>query len=245
MISSIKSKINNEKKLFGLLEKTNQQNQRLKDFSYITSHNFRSSIANMLGLLTIIEEDRTNDTYFGMLQDTALKLNLAIDSINDLLNFEKDIASLERKPINLADIVNNVIVLNKKYVRDKKMNIDIDIPHDLTISTLPAYLQSILHNLISNAMKYGVTESNKKISIRAFSENDRTVLKVSDEGHGIDIKKYRNKMFQLGSRFHPDHETGHGMGLYMTKQQVEAIGGKISVDSEVNKGTTFTVIFNE
>lgn len=244
MLVNIRIRSHNERELHKLFSKTIEQNQRLKDFSYITSHNFRSSVANLVGLLTIIEDDPTNKEYFEMLKATALKLNLAIDAINDLLNFEKDISMLEKEEINLLEVVNDVILLNRKSATEKKIELNVDIPKNLTLRILPAYLQSILHNLITNAMKYGVTKDKRLIEISAKKEAKEVLLTVADQGRGIDLKRFGDKMFRLGSRFHPEEESGHGMGLYMTKQQIEAINGRIEVESEVNQGTKFKVYFN-
>ncbi len=244
MLVNIRIRTQNERELHKLFSKTIEQNQRLKDFSYITSHNFRSSVANLVGLLAIIEDDPGNKQYFEMLKATALKLNLAIDAINDLLNFEKDISKLDKKEINLREVIGDIIILNKKAALDKQIELELDVPEDLTLRILPAYLQSILHNLITNAMKYGVTKDRRKIKICAKKESKEVLLTVADQGRGIDLERYGSKMFQLGSRFHADEESGHGMGLYMTKQQVEAINGRIEVESELNKGTKFKVFFN-
>lgn len=244
MLVNIRIRTQNESELRKLFDKTIEQNQRLKDFSYITSHNFRSSVANLVGLLSIIEDDPENKEYFEMFKATALKLNLAIDAINDLLNFEKDIASLEKEEISLLGVVNDVILLNRKTATEKAIEFTVDIPNDLTIRILPAYLQSILHNLITNAMKYGVTEDRRKIEISAKKEANEVLLSVADQGRGIDLKRFQDKMFRLGSRFHPEEESGHGMGLYMTKQQIEAINGRIEVESEIDKGTKFMVYLN-
>lgn len=244
MLVNIRTRTSRERELQKLFNKTIEQNQRLKDFSYITSHNFRSSVANLLGLITIIEDDRSNDEFFGMLKDTALKLNLAIDSINDLLNFEKDIASLEKAECNLNEIISDVIILNKKTAREKGINFHVDVSKDLTLKALPAYLQSILHNLITNAMKYGVTTEQRNIYIAAEKKKEVVLLTVADDGVGIDLQRYGDKLFQLGSRFHAGMDSGHGMGLYITKQQIEAIGGRVEVESEINKGTKFKVYLN-
>ena len=241
MYVNIKERTQRETELRKLFNKTIEQNQRLKDFSYITSHNFRSSVANLMGLITLLEEDRTNDEFFEMMKETALKLNLAIDSINDLLNFEKDISELEKKDCNLLQVVSDIIILNKKTAKDKDINFDVKIANDLTVRVLPAYLQSIILNLVTNAMKYGVTSIKRNIYIKAEKEGELVVLTIADDGVGIDMERYGKKLFRLGSRFHADMDSGHGMGLYITKQQVEAIGGRIEVESEVNKGTKFKV----
>lgn len=244
MLANIRMRTASERELRKLFEKTIEQNQRLKDFSYITSHNFRSSVANLLGLITIIEDDRNNDEFFGMLKDTALKLNLAIDSINDLLNFEKDISALEKTDCSLSEIIADVIILNKKTAREKDISFLVDVPKDLKIKVLPAYLQSIMHNLVTNAMKYGVTAERRNIYIKAEKSEEVVLLTVADDGVGIDMERFGGKLFQLGSRFHAGMDSGHGMGLYITKQQIEAIGGRVEVESQVNKGTTFKVYLN-
>lgn len=244
MFVNIKERTYQEVELRKLFGKTVEQNQRLKDFSYITSHNFRSSVANLMGLITIIEEDRDNDEFFSMMKDTALKLNLAIDSINDLLNFEKDIASLEREDCSISEIVSDVLILNKKVAKEKDINFNVSIPLDLTVKVLPAYLQSIIHNLVTNAMKYGITSERRNIYIQAEKQEEVVLLEIADDGVGIDMERHGQKLFQLGSRFHPSMDSGHGMGLYITKQQIEAIGGSVEVESEVNRGTKFKVYLN-
>lgn len=244
MFVNIKKRTSREVELRKLFGTTVEQNQRLKDFSYITSHNFRSSVANLMGLITILEDDRSNDEFFGMMKDTALKLNLAIDSINDLLNFEKDVASLAKEDCSIAEIVSDILILNKKVAREKKINFEVSISPTLTVKVLPAYLQSIIHNLVTNAMKYGVTEEKRNIYIHAERQEEVVLLVVADDGVGIDLERFGEKLFQLGSRFHSDMDSGHGMGLYITKQQIEAIGGKVEVESEVNRGTKFKVYLN-
>ncbi len=241
MYTNIKERSFHEHELRKLFTKTVEQNQRLKDFSYITSHNFRSSVANLMGLITILDDDRSNDEFFVMMKETALKLNLAIDSINDLLNFEKDISALEKEDCNIFQTISDILILNKKTSKEKDISFQVDVPKDLTIKVLPAYLQSILHNLITNAMKYGVTPEKRNIFIKAEKVEELVLLSVADEGVGIDMKRYGEKLFRLGSRFHAGMDSGHGMGLYITKQQIEAIGGRVEVESTVNKGTKFKV----
>ena len=150
---------------------------------------------------------------------------------------------MDRQQTNVCNIINNVLELNNKVIKEKGLEIGIDIPPSLELNTIPVYLESIFHNLITNAIKYGTTETQKKIYISSRVHKKFVSLKVQDFGLGIDLKKYQDKVFKLGARFHSNEVDGHGMGLFMTKHQVEAMGGKIDVQSEVNKGTTFIVIF--
>ena len=97
---------------------------------------------------------------------------------------------------------------------------------------------------MSNAIKYRSDKRKLQITISTQRENHGVVLKISDNGMGIDLDNYGQKLFGLYQRFH-DHVGGKGMGLYLVKTQVEALGGSISVESKVDHGTTFTITFKE
>lgn len=245
MLLNVDIRTQDQNKLRKLLETTAEQNGRLKDFSYIISHNFRSSVANIEGLIGVLQEDPSNKEYMRMLQITTSKLTEAIGNINELLNFEKGVTDMDRLQINVCSIINNVLELNNKVIKEKGLEIEIDVPDDLELNTIPVYLESIFHNLITNAIKYGTTSSRKKIQIKSRVHKKFVSLKVQDFGLGIDLKKYQDKVFKLGARFHANEGDGQGMGLFMTKHQVEALGGKIDIQSEVNVGTTFIVVFYE
>lgn len=243
MMLNVDIRTQDQNKLRKLVETTAEQNARLKDFSYIISHNFRSSVANIEGLVGVLKEDPSNVEYMNMLQMTTSKLTEAIVNINDLLNFEKGVTDLDRQHTNVCEIINNVLELNNKVIKEKGLNIEVEVPDDLELNTIPVYLESILHNLITNAIKYGTTATQKTIKIKSGVHKKFISLKIQDFGLGIDLKKYQDKVFKLGARFHSREGDGHGMGLFMTKHQVEALGGKIDVQSEVNLGTTFIVVF--
>src|SRR5690606_20168153 len=102
------------------------------------------------------------------------------------------------------------------------------------------YAESILHNFISNALKYRSTERQPKVEVRSWEEGEDIFLSVSDNGLGMDLKRVVDKLFGLYKTFH-FHKQAKGMGLYLTKMQVEALGGDISVQSELGNGSTFTV----
>ena len=105
------------------------------------------------------------------------------------------------------------------------------------------YLESIFYNLLSNAVKYRSPERTPRISISTQRKNNRIMLQVADNGLGIDMERYGHQVFGLRKIFHRK-ENAKGIGLFMTKAQVEALGGHISVQSEAGKGSTFTIIFD-
>lgn len=244
ILVNILTRSRNQRQMEKLLVTTNLQNKRLKDFSYITSHNFRSSVANLIGLANVLEEDPMNEEYLGMLKTTTNKLNDTIDNINELLNFENEVSKLEPENINLLETINGVLELNNQILKENEIEIKIEIPNGISLNGSSAYFASIFNNLITNAIKYGTNTESKKIEISAKKLNKEILVMVKDHGLGIDLGRFKEKMFKLGSRFHSEESEGQGMGLFMTKQQTEAMGGRIDLESEINKGTTFKLYFN-
>jgi len=118
----------------------------------------------------------------------------------------------------------------------------VEIPDDLSVRVIPAYLDSILLNLLSNAIKYQSPFVKSSLRISATQTDEYTILSFADNGIGIDLERNRNKIFGMYETFH-DNEDARGFGLYITKNQIEAMGGKIEVESNVNVGTTFHIYF--
>jgi PAS domain S-box-containing protein len=221
------------------------QNNRLKDFSYITSHNIRSSVANFLGLLDIQKSDPSNEAVGNMLRTTAQKLNNTINNINELLNFEKDIGNLSEVPCNLKDTIQHVIELNQRDISGKGIKITLKSKDDAVIHGIPAFLDSIFHNFMTNAIKYCSPDKSNEIEIEVIPHDGGYLITFKDSGIGIDMEKYGDKLFNLGTRFHDETYDGQGLGLFMVKRHVEAMGGRIDVESKLNKGTIFKVWLHE
>lgn len=225
-------------------EITENQNTRLKNFAFITSHNTKSYVVNLMGLVSLLERDKNNEEYFSLVKNTLDKLNLTIGNIGELLNFENDIETVKQKECNLKSIIGRVITLNHQLIYTNQADIKINIPEGIILYAVPAYIESVFSNLITNAIRYGVTDENKKVLISATQVDHQVVVTVEDHGLGIDMKAHQGKLFELGSRFHSSKSDGQGFGLFMSKHQLSTMGGKIDIDSEVGKGTTVIVTFN-
>jgi signal transduction histidine kinase len=104
------------------------------------------------------------------------------------------------------------------------------------------YLESILLNFISNSIRYKSTSRNAFVKLKSYVKDNWLVISIEDNGLGIDLERYGRKLFGLFKQFH-DHPESRGVGLFMAKNQIEALGGKIEVISEVDKGTTFKLYF--
>jgi signal transduction histidine kinase len=110
------------------------------------------------------------------------------------------------------------------------------------VHAIEPYMESIFYNLISNAIKYQSGDRKLQINISSYPDGSNVILEVKDNGIGMDLDQSGSKLFGLYQRFH-DHVGGKGLGLYLVKTQVEALGGSISVESEVNEGCTFRITF--
>ncbi len=238
------NRIKSRKELDNLLDVKTRQNERLKDFSFILSHNIRASVANLMGLLNIQKEQPANSEINEMLSKTADRLNITLFNMSELINLEKDIENLTLVDCDVLWHLHHSIELNKSVVDNKSADIQIDSPDQVVVKGFPAFLDSIFNNLITNALKYGVEGDSNQIEIKVSMHGSRCLVEVKDYGLGIDLPRHEDKLFKLGARFHSEYADGQGLGLYMTKKQVEALGGEIAVESELNRGSTFKVWLN-
>ena len=127
-------------------------------------------------------------------------------------------------------------------IQRQRITIKNDIPNDLTINFTPAYLESIILNLTTNAIKYSHPDVPLIISYSFSKTDDYIILEIADNGLGIDLKKHKKDIFGMYKTFHKNDDST-GIGLYITKNQIESLQGKIEVESTVNVGSTFKVYF--
>jgi signal transduction histidine kinase len=232
------------------LVKTNEElvkhNNELLQFSYTVSHNLRGPVARMIGLTRLLRHpDAIEDQQ--RLQELILKsseeldeilkdLSLIIDIRNDLYRIREKLY-LEEEWQKAANLLGEGV----KSV----YQLDIDFSEAPYIFGVRPMIQSIFYNLFSNAIKY--QSPDRKLRVKVSSEvlsDNRKVIRISDNGLGIDLEHQRQNLFKLYKRFHP-HVPGKGLGLYLVKTQVEALNGEIIVESEIDRGTMFTLIFSE
>lgn len=242
-ITNLKQK---EEELRDLINVTSLQNKKLVNFAHIVSHNLRSHTANFSMLLDFLiheksEEEKKN--IIGMLIDASDNLLETLENLNEVVAISTN-TNLEKKPINLNEKIKIVQQNLAAFLLNNNAKIVNSISDDVHIKAVPAYIESILMNFITNGVKYKDPERNPIINLSATSNNGYTILSIADNGMGIDLKKYGDKLFGMYKTFH-DKKDSRGIGLYITKNQIEAMNGKVIACSEVGKGTTFNIYFNE
>lgn len=234
-----------EKEKEQLIRELTQNNKDLKQFSYITSHNLRAPLSNLIGLLNLIEDIPINNSELSEIINGFKKsTHLLNETINDLVKIIviKDKISIQKENVTINEVVEHVFSQLKFQIEQSKPILKLNFDEADTIYTNKAYLESILINLLTNSIKYKSETKKLKISITIKKTNNSTILKFKDNGIGIDLKRNSEHIFGLYQRFH-DYPDSKGLGLYLVKSQIESLGGTISIESEVNKGTEFTLTF--
>lgn len=246
---SIQRNITDEKKLETekehLIRELTQNNKDLKQFSYITSHNLRAPLSNLIGLLNLTEDiPIENPELKEILAGFSKSTHLLNETINDLVKviIIKDNPSMQKEEVSLKEVFENVFSQLSFQIELHKPIIKLKFDRVPLLNTNKAYIESILLNLLTNSIKYKSENRKLKISITAEQIDHQAILTFKDNGIGIDLERNRDKIFGLYQRFH-NYPDSKGLGLYLVKSQVETMGGTISIESEVNKGTTFTITF--
>lgn len=232
-----------EKLIFELI----QNNKDLRQFSYITSHNLRGPVANLLGLTNLIDNYQIQDPVLKQILDGIKKAtNMFDETIKDLstvLNV-KDRGSIPREEINLETVFDKVLTQCKTLIKESEAHILVDFSQAPSINFNKAYIESILMNLLTNAIKYRSRSKALKIEITSRDEEDAVDLFFRDNGQGIDIELHKEKLFRLYQRFH-DNAEGKGLGLFLVKSQIEALNGSIEIESTLGEGTLFKLRFKK
>ncbi|WP_207534941.1 sensor histidine kinase [Desertivirga arenae] len=234
-----------EKQHEGLITELNHKYNELMQFNYIVSHNLRSPIANIIGLTEIIKfhyQDEASETgeLVNFISDAAQSIDTIIQDLNLVLSSRKPMNE-KFETISIEEIITSVKNNLKKQIKDSNAIFNLAIqPEVAEVKSIKSYVQSIFYNLISNAIKYTKDQEAPAITISAEKADGQLLIKVADNGLGMDLNSVGDKLFGLYKKFNFDKE-GRGLGLHMTKTQIESLGGKIEVDSQVNTGTTFTI----
>jgi PAS domain S-box-containing protein len=241
-ITEIKNK---EKEREQLIKELTQNNKDLKQFSYITSHNLRAPLSNLTGLLNLlddikIEDEEVNEIINGFSKSTHL-LN---ETINDLVKVViiKDNAQIQKEKILIREIFENVFNQLSYLINHHKPILKIELDDTSILDINKSYLESIFQNLLTNTIKYKDQNRQLRITVSSSIEKEHIVIKVKDNGIGIDLERNKDKIFGLYQRFH-NYPDSKGLGLYLVKSQVEAMNGTISVESKVGVGSCFTIKF--
>ncbi|MDB5247090.1 MAG: hypothetical protein JWQ40_1484 [Segetibacter sp.] len=233
-----------EEKQTVLVNQLSSQNKQLVDFCNIVSHNLRAPLVNMSMLVKFIEESddaAEQKVMITMLNPVIENLHTTFNELVESIQIKHDL-EIESENIVLDDCLKRTIEGLELEIKASEAVIEVDFEAAPVIHYPPKYLYSIFHNLISNALKYQSPARKPIIKLKTKKVNGNIIFSVNDNGLGIDMAKNKHNFFKIGKVFHRN-PNAKGFGLYMTKTQVDAMGGTIWVDSTPDVGSTFFIEF--
>lgn len=216
------------------------QNTKLEQFAFITAHNIRGPIARIQGLLQILPEDIANDVV-DYLKYSIDELDQVIRDLVTILDVRNGLDQNFEK-VAIREILLQTVQSLQDDIDKANATVNLERFSPLTLYGVHPYFQSIFYNLVHNALKYSKDDEEPVIHIAHHRQKDKVLITVTDNGLGIEMQYAKQKIFNLYQRFHPKRP-GKGFGLYLVKTQLEAMKADISVESELGKGTTFTITF--
>lgn len=221
-----------------LAEKNGEQDRRLKEFAFITSHHLRAFSSNLASLTEYLLINPNEQRFIEMISSSVKKLNGSIENINGILTHENDLLPEELSRVKLNNVMNKVLGWHKKAIGTNEIRVENLLPKRLSIFSQQEMLENIFSHIFSNAIKYGTNQKSKIIRIDHAENEDYLIVRIRDFGDGIDMNKYGNKLFKAGSRFSSESNSSLGMGLFLSKFQIQKLGGRIHLKSEPGKGTS-------
>jgi len=216
----------------------------MMQFNYIVSHNLRAPIANIIGLSNLLENTSINELeqnkIIKFIKNSSVKMDEIVKDLSLVLNSKTNLNNKTER-FFIHNIIHSITETLEKQIKESSCIIIVEIDSNANeLNTVKSYLESILYNLFSNAIKYRANKRQLIIKLRTKKNNDKLLIELEDNGIGIDLKQHGSLIFGLYKRFNFDVD-GKGLGLHMTKNQVEALGGKIYIESKPNKGTMFKI----
>lgn len=236
----------NQDKLRAMLSVVKEQNERLTAFADIITHNLRSHAGNLLSITEFLEED-----FCAEKDNENLKLlKKAVDNLLETVSHLTAVAKIREiepsklESLNLYDYVEKAMYNIIAMAQNANAIIYNEIDESHFVKAIPAYLDSIVLNFLTNAIKYRSEKRTPIIELTSVIEGAYVVFKIKDNGLGIDMDKFGDKLFQMYKTFHYN-EDAIGIGLFITKNHIESLGGKVEVTSKADVGTEFSIYLKE
>jgi len=221
-----------------------QHNKDLEQFTYIISHNLRAPVANIIGLADMLKEpdlesDMKQQVIDGI-SSSIKNIDNVIQDLNQILQ-TRDLVKEKKEEVHFNTLIEAIKTSISRTIEAENVQFQCTFDEAGSIFTIRSYIYSIFYNLTSNSIKYRQNGVAPIISIKSRKLKDKIELQFKDNGKGIDLEKNAAYLFGLYKRFDTTTE-GKGMGLFMVKTQVEALGGTIKLNSKLGEGTEFVIL---
>jgi PAS domain S-box-containing protein len=230
-----------------LLVSLTQMNHDLKHLSYMTSHDLRSPVNNLLSVYNLLDVTKIMDEetveLIEFLKISTEKLKLSLNNYVDVISDKHD-GNANMETVHFSKVLPKVMEAVDTLIRSSKATIRTDFSSSDAIRFNETYLYSIFLNLITNSIKYSKPDSEPLISIQSDKIDGFTRLVFEDNGMGFDPDQVRSRIFGLHQKFDQLSDS-KGVGLYLVHNHVTALGGKMDIESTIDHGTRFTILFRD
>ncbi|RVT79769.1 PAS domain S-box protein [Flavobacterium sufflavum] len=243
--SDITDKKKGEEEIKKMLIKAEYHNKQLIDFCNIISHNLRAPLVNISMLLDFIEEtdkEEDKEEAFQRIRPVVNHINEIFNKLVESLQVKQDL-EIQSKKLDFRKCIKKSLIDFQTQIKEYNITVEIDCNEAPTVYYPEKYLDSIFSNLISNAIKYRSPDRNLVIKINTKLINNHILLTIKDNGLGINLKRHKEAIFKIRRTFHK-HPDAKGLGLFMTKTQIDAMNGEIWVESQEHTGSTFFIKIN-
>lgn len=219
------------------------RNEHLESMARMVSHNLRSPMAGLKMIMQLFDRVETPEEKIELLENFKEGSQVMFDMVDDfseiLMDYRELVKDLET--LKLSVVLETVKKQLAAQIKDSNVSIHSDFRcTEVVYSKL--FLESIFLNMISNSIKYAKDGVPAKIEISSYMDDNRVMLSFADNGIGIDLLKHSDKIFKMYKTFHnKESADSKGIGLFITKNQVEIMGGKIEIESQLEKGTKFLI----
>jgi PAS domain S-box-containing protein len=240
-LSPLQEQKNLENKLTQRVEELQAANQRLDHFVYGATHDIKAPLASLAGLLDILRREKDTqqkEVFMQMMEKSIHRLN---DFIREVVDYSRNAnQSIKREAVHFQEIVEEVFESMQHMENAGRIRSIINVEQSLPFYSDVRRIKVVLNNLVSNAYRYSSTHRRDGfIEVKVQVERSSATIMVRDNGQGI-AKPYQEKIFDMFFRA-SEGQSGTGLGLYIVKETLDKMGGRIHLVSELGKGTCFVV----
>jgi signal transduction histidine kinase len=224
---------------------TNEQNKRLQNFAYIVSHNLRSHTGNLKFMVDLFKETASSNEkaeIFEHIHSISENLHTTVKHLEEIVKIQTEIDK-DKKEVEFEPLFKSIVGALANNIDDLNARVEYDFTRLPAVNYVPAYMESILQNLLTNSLKYYQPHRTPVIKCTTYENGQHAYLTFEDNGKGIDMKRFGDQLFGMYKTFHKNPDA-KGIGLFITRNQIESLGGSIDVESTVNVGTKFTIRLN-
>ena len=240
-----KKKLEEDRNL--LLTNLTQLNSDLKQLAFMTSHDLRTPVGNLLSVFDLLDVSKIQDEetleFINILKTTTDSLKSTLNNYVDVL-IQKNSLNVSLEELKFNDCLTVALQSLNSIIKNSKAVVTCDFSAVESVKFNKAYLESIFLNLITNSIKYAQPGSFPDIFIYSKNVNGVNQLIFTDKGLGFDMSKVKGKVFGFNQKFH-EHADSKGIGLYLVYNYITSLGGHIDIKSKINEGAKFTISFKD